>query len=743
MISELPMHTNAQTDMKEKNEYKLISDEITDHSYSDDNDVNEDNVELDIQYAENFWQKDEENPSGYSFKGKKPTFVKAVENLKILFKKGTQKQMRDLSFRVLDSRKTKSCVEADIEILKLGDRGNATLKIYGPNGKNECTLMVTKCKKQDVLFVKILATEIVKPLVDSFVTGEGWKTKFLENTKNKSKDKFNCGKCDKTFNTVKALTKHVNSTHDEAEKTSKVVPSENKVVQFDVVTPESVEVMEIDEFALKEIKQVVDVEKMDVQEISIVKNNVNVKDSEKVMCTQSVTEIPFEMEDLIDGDCQVLVVPSDGVCAVNAVAAHVFNDAKLGPEVNTIKHKHVVDNWQFYKDKFWFPFKRKVGVKGAEVEFAEGEDEKFLQFLQSEDSKFLWSDSNDLQALCNMYQVNIKVIKIYQDGVTKPEVHLIGPDEELVASRMIPKGVIPDMTLVNYNEKHFNLVIPRVTSTKDDAKPKYAEANNVANKLEFLEKRIEKSEIVTNSLKQDILYLRNKLISANESEKSMKSDVASKPSYLDITTLPVNSNRRSSIFECTVCNAKFPKEDTLKIHMRDTHGKEVFFSCIKCSFRSQNETTLKKHYAEDHNELSPNKSDPVSMDCHSCGEKFDTKRNLMDHRRDYHKHLSKLCRYYMKGECEFDDQCWYRHETSSRMKTVSLCNNCDETFVSKSELAIHMNEKHAQNKVVDSVFQNTQTSTKPPETGNMENLVNMMQMLLSQFQTMQGKLQGQ
>ena len=102
--------------------------------------------------------------------------------------------------------------------------------------------------------------------------------------------------------------------------------------------------------------------------------------------------------------------------------------------------------------------------------------------------------------------------------------------------------------------------------------------------------------------------------------------------------------------------------------MRDTHGKEVFFSCIKCSFRSQNETTLKKHYAEDHNELSPNKSDPVSMDCHSCGEKFDTKRNLMDHRRDYHKHLSKLCRYYMKGECEFDDQCWYRHETSSRMK---------------------------------------------------------------------------
>ena len=97
----------------------------------------------------------------------------------------------------------------------------------------------------------------------------------------------------------------------------------------------------------------------------------------------------------------------------------------------------------------------------------------------------------------------------------------------------------------------------------------------------------------------------------------------------------------------------------------------------------------------------------------------------------------------MKGECEFDDQCWYRHETSSRMKTVSLCNNCDETFVSKSELAIHMNEKHAQNKVVDSVFQNSQTSTKPPETGNMENLVNMMQMLLSQFQTMQGKLQGQ
>ena len=36
------------------------------------------------------------------------------------------------------------------------------LKVYGPNTRNECTMMMTKCKKHDALFVKLLALDIVQ-----------------------------------------------------------------------------------------------------------------------------------------------------------------------------------------------------------------------------------------------------------------------------------------------------------------------------------------------------------------------------------------------------------------------------------------------------------------------------------------------------------------------------------------------------------------------------------------------------
>ena len=164
----------------------IVNEESTEDSFvSDDSDVKDDLPEVELQYVENSWKDDEELKSGYSFKGKKPVFLKAVENIKILMKKGANKEINSLKFRVLDSRKAKKSSEFDVEIVRGTERGLAMLKIYGPNGKNECTLMTTKCKKQDAVFVKLLALDIVKPLLNAFITGEGWKNLLIQ-TKNKS-----------------------------------------------------------------------------------------------------------------------------------------------------------------------------------------------------------------------------------------------------------------------------------------------------------------------------------------------------------------------------------------------------------------------------------------------------------------------------------------------------------------------------------------------------------------------------
>ena len=60
--------------------------DVEDNDPVDDDDVN---VELSKAYDEHSWPDD--RPTGYSYKGKKKCFIKAVESLKILMKKGSQK----------------------------------------------------------------------------------------------------------------------------------------------------------------------------------------------------------------------------------------------------------------------------------------------------------------------------------------------------------------------------------------------------------------------------------------------------------------------------------------------------------------------------------------------------------------------------------------------------------------------------------------------------------------------------
>ena len=61
--------------------------------------------------------------------------------------------------------------EYEVEISKEKDKGVAVLKLFGPNGKKEHTIMINKSKKHDVKFVEILAMEIMKPLLDKFENG--------------------------------------------------------------------------------------------------------------------------------------------------------------------------------------------------------------------------------------------------------------------------------------------------------------------------------------------------------------------------------------------------------------------------------------------------------------------------------------------------------------------------------------------------------------------------------------------
>ena len=81
------------------------------------------------EYEENSWPDNAEEPTGFSYKGKKRVFIKAVENVKILMKKGTHKLIDDkVTMRVMDSRNIPHGTEMDVEVTKDKERGFAILK---------------------------------------------------------------------------------------------------------------------------------------------------------------------------------------------------------------------------------------------------------------------------------------------------------------------------------------------------------------------------------------------------------------------------------------------------------------------------------------------------------------------------------------------------------------------------------------------------------------------------------------
>ena len=110
-------------------------------------------------------------------------------------KKANKRELADIAFRVLDTRKINSGVEIEVEIVKKNEKGIAILKLYGPNAKKGCTILINKAKNNDEIFVKILADEIIKPLIDNFISGAGW-AKLMKIGK---KSAVKCKICNKIF----------------------------------------------------------------------------------------------------------------------------------------------------------------------------------------------------------------------------------------------------------------------------------------------------------------------------------------------------------------------------------------------------------------------------------------------------------------------------------------------------------------------------------------------------------------
>ena len=117
------------------------------------------------------------------------------------------------------------------------------------------------------------------------------------------------------------------------------------------------------------------------------------------------------------------------------------------------------------------------------------------------------------------------------------------------------------------------------------------------------------------------------------------------------------------------------------------------YNCEDCAFQGENGIELKKHIQRTrHNPTEYNEK------CYTCKKEFSSYWHLMNHRKLEHA-SSKICRYFKLNKCIFDaSDCWYKHPASSfTEKEVDLghaCDKCEKVFESKSDLMKHRKTEH-------------------------------------------------
>ena len=243
-----------------------------------------------------------------------------------------------------------------------------------------------------------------------------------------------------------------------------------------------------------------------------------------------------KIEDIVGKYEIVYNVPGDGLCAINAAAAHIFEDESLGPTLRREMNKHIAKNQSYYINKGYFadvdsPFERKIG-NGPDIKFHE--NGALYEWLDnSTEALFMWSDSVDLLVIANMYKVDIKVITVFNDSKRNPTINWIYPDTVMARQAVISGGTVPPMTLLHKDEIHFDLVINKSCRLAVEGNVRYRISVPTIDEEEKVEEEAKSDESNTNEVidfAKEIkeLKIRVKELTVSHKKWKLKSNIMKK-----------------------------------------------------------------------------------------------------------------------------------------------------------------------------------------------------------------------
>ena len=156
----------------------------------------------------------------------------------------------------------------------------------------------------------------------------------------------------------------------------------------------------------------------------------------------------------------------NGACLDESVAVHVYEDENEATKVKKRINTHVAENWDsFYQYKIPLPYIETVGVGAHSKTIVKNTREEMLRFLRGEeddDALMVYSNSQQLLAIANLFNIRINV---FTYGGNQSRWSEICPDPEMAAKAEIRFGKwAPDMALYHSDNTHYDLLV------KDDSR---------------------------------------------------------------------------------------------------------------------------------------------------------------------------------------------------------------------------------------------------------------------------------
>ena len=106
---------------------------------------------------------------------------------------------------------------------------------------------------------------------------------------------------------------------------------------------------------------------------------------------------------------------------------------------------------------------------------------------------------------------------------------------------------------------------------------------------------------------------------------------------------------------------------------------------------------LNEHADIEHTSPSFEGDEQTFFACNFCQEAFESKRDLMLHRKESHSEKVSSCWQFSAGNCEFgEEKCWFVHNTKKHQDISSEydCKLCDKVFSNLPEYLRHRKSNH-------------------------------------------------